>query len=312
MRAPIRCVSATVAAIRGSESVDDTEVLRYSAFTTTATGGNPAGVVLRADALDDAAMLAVAREVGFSETAFLSAAPRGVLEGADETHRTVRYFSPRAEVPFCGHATIATAIARAEREGTGVLVLHTRSGPVPVRTRRHDGRLSATLTSVPPRVLDAAPDDVDRVMDILGWGPEDLDAALPPRVAYAGAHHLVLAAGTRERLASLDYDLETLGELMAARGWTTLQLVHRTGPASFDVRDPFPPGGVFEDPATGAAAAAFGAYLAAVGAIDPPARLTLRQGQDMGRPSTLLIDVAADPSRGVDVTGGAVALDDER
>ncbi|MFC5064547.1 PhzF family phenazine biosynthesis protein [Actinomycetospora atypica] len=292
----------------GTRSSGPVEVLRYTAFTTTPAGGNPAGVVLRADGLDPAGMARIAADVGFSETAFLSAAPPDATPAPDETHCTVRYFSPRAEVPFCGHATIAAAVARAAREGTGTLVLHTRSGRVPVRTRWEGDALTATLTSVPPRVLPVDDADVDRTLDLLGWRRDELDPRLPPRVAFAGAHHLVLAAATRSRLARLEYDLEALGELMAARDWTTLQLVHRTGPRGFDVRDPFPPGGVFEDAATGAAAAALGAYLADLGAIEPPVRLTLAQGHDMGRPSTLLVDVAADPGRGVDVTGSAVPL----
>jgi len=79
-----------------------TTVLRYAAFTSDPAGGNPAGVVLDARGLDDQAMQAIAAEVGYSETAF-------VVDGS------VRYFSPKAEVPFCGHATIASAVARADR-----------------------------------------------------------------------------------------------------------------------------------------------------------------------------------------------------
>lgn len=279
-----------------------TEVLRYAAFTTTPAGGNPAGVVLSADDLDDAAMLRIAADVGYSETAFLSE-----RDGAG--HVTVRYFSPLAEVPFCGHATIATAIALADREGPATLVLRTRSGPVTVRTRREDGALLATLTSVPPRVAPVADADVDAALDALGWRRGELDPDLPPRVAFAGAHHLVLAAGTRERLATLDYDTDALGALMAARDWITVQLVHRLGATEFAVRDPFPPGGVYEDPATGAAAAAFGAYLHTLGAVEPPVRLTLHQGHDLGRPSLLLVGVPADLAEGVDVSGTAVPLD---
>jgi PhzF family phenazine biosynthesis protein len=278
-----------------------TEVLRYTAFTTTPAGGNPAGVVLSADDLDDAAMLRIAADVGYSETAFLSA-------GDGAGHHAVRYFSPRAEVPFCGHATIATAVALADREGPATVVLETRSGPVTVRTRHEDGALLATLTSVPPRVSPVAEADVDAAFAALGWRRDELDPSLPPRVAYAGAHHLVLAAATRERLAVLDYDMDALGALMAARDWTTVQLVHRLGATEFAVRDPFPPGGVYEDPATGAAAAAFGAYLRDLGAVAPPVRLTLHQGHDLGRPSLLLVDVPADPGVGIDVSGTAVPL----
>jgi PhzF family phenazine biosynthesis protein len=130
---------------------------------------------------------------------------------------------------------------------------------------------------------------------------------LPVRVAYAGAWHPVVAAATRQRLADLDYDFDVLGALMAEQDWTTVQLVHRTGPTSFDVRNPFPPGGVVEDPATGAAAAALGGYLRALSLVDVPATLSLRQGDDLGRPSRLTVTIPAGDG-GISVTGSAVAM----
>lgn len=91
---------------RLSEVPATPEVLRYAAFTEQGAGGNPAGVVLDARGLDDVERLAIAAEVGFSETAFVEpSATRGQYQ--------VRYFSPRAEVAFCRHATIAAAAAAA-------------------------------------------------------------------------------------------------------------------------------------------------------------------------------------------------------
>src|SRR5262249_50748727 len=154
--------------------------------------------------------------VGYSESAFLS--PRG----DDGAVLDVRYYSPEAEVAFCGHATIAAAVALAESRGPGDLVFVTREGDVPVRTRRDpDGGITATLTSVAPAVREVSAEDVDRALALLGWSAADLDPALPPRVAYAGVHHLVLAAATRERLADLDYDFEGLKAYMLERGLTT-------------------------------------------------------------------------------------------
>src|SRR3981189_747434 len=101
------------------------EILRLAAFTDTPAGGNPAGVVLDASTLDDTEMQAIAAAVGYSETAFVT----------DPATKTVRYFSPAAEVPFCGHATIATAVALAERDGPGDVVLATNAGAVAVRTQ---------------------------------------------------------------------------------------------------------------------------------------------------------------------------------
>src|SRR4051794_9841694 len=237
-------------------------------------------------------MQAVAAELGYSESAFVTPSGNG--------HFTVRYYSPLAEVAFCGHATIAAAVALGAE---GDLFFDTRAGRVAIRA----GGGSATLTSVEPSTKELTSGDLDELLAALDWPRGDLDPALPPRVAYAGVSHPIVAAGTRERLAALDYDFERLQRLMLARDWTTVQLVHRESPGLFHARNPFPPGGAFEDPATGAAAAALGAYLRELGIVDPPARVTVRQGEDMGRPSRL--EVTIPPGRGgVEVTGAAVEI----
>ncbi|GHD19995.1 oxidoreductase [Streptomyces violarus] len=275
--------------------------MRYVAFSTDPQGGNPAGVVLDATGADDAAMLAAAAEVGYSETAFVVPSGDGALD--------VRYFSPLAEVPFCGHATIATAVAHAERHGTGRLLLHTAAGPVTVTTDRSaDGTLVATLVSVAPRTAPIEKGDLAELLAILGWSEADLDPALPPRAAFAGAWHPIIAAASRDRLARLEYDMTALGTLMARTGWTTIDLVQRESPTVFHARNPFPPGGVVEDPATGAAAAAFGGYLRELGLVPTPATLTVHQGVDMGRPSTITVTVPTEADTGIAVTGPAVRI----
>ena len=208
---------------RARHTVGAVEILRYAAFSADPAGGNPAGVVLDATGASDADMLAVAAEVGFSETAFLF--PRG------ERTFDARYFSPLVEIPFCGHATIAAAVAYAERHGHGTMALATRGGRVDVTTGLgHDGRPRATLMSVPPRVADLADADLLAILDALDWDRADLDTALPARVAYAGAWHPIIAASSRSRLAKLDYDFDALGALMTARDWTTIDLVWRESP----------------------------------------------------------------------------------
>ncbi|MFE5537052.1 PhzF family phenazine biosynthesis protein [Streptomyces sp. NPDC056492] len=283
-----------------------TEVLRYTAFSADPAGGNPAGVVLDASGLDEAGMLRIAAGLGYSETAFLTAPPEG-LGGAEGRSFTVRYFSPKAEVPFCGHATVATAVALAERIGPGELVFATPAGTVPVSVTSSEEGLRAVLTSVEPYVEDVAPADLAEALAALDWPEADLDPGIPPRIAYAGARHLVLGAATRARLADLAYDFPRLEALMRRLDLTTVQLVHRAGPAEFDVRDPFPVGGVVEDPATGAAAAAFGAYARELGLVPAAAVLTLRQGDDMGRPGVLTVELRAGEPR-VRVGGSAVRI----
>ncbi|KOU08599.1 phenazine biosynthesis protein PhzF [Streptomyces sp. NRRL F-5755] len=298
------------------------EILRYSAFTDRPDGGNPAGVVLDAQGLDEADMLRIAKEVGFSETAFVTAteAPDRAhtsdrTHTPDDTHtpnRThrVRYFSPRAEVDFCGHATVATAVALAERGTPGALAFQTNAGRVDVMTEmaEADGHgLRATLTSVPTSSEPVAPQHLASALEALRWSEDDLDPAFPAHVAFAGNHHLILAAASRERLAELDYDFEALEALSRDQSWTTVHLFHRQTDTLFHARDPFPLGGVVEDPATGAAAAAFGGYLRAIGweAVGTP--ITVLQGYDMGRPSLLTVTTDASDPR-VSVSGQAVVL----
>ncbi|EHN75436.1 phenazine biosynthesis protein PhzF family [Streptomyces coelicoflavus ZG0656] len=272
------------------------EVLRYTAFSSTPDGGNPAGLVLDASGLDDAGMLGIAAGLGYSESAFLTAPPEG-LGGEEGRAYSIRYFSPKAEVPFCGHATVAAAVALAERIGPGELVFATRAGTVPVTVSEEDGTLRATLTSVEPHVEEVTDADLGEALAALDWPAADLDPAFPPRIAFAGARHLVLAAATRARLAELAYDFARLEALMHRLDLTTVQLVWRESGTVFHVRDPFPVGGVVEDPATGAAAAAFGAYARDLGLVPADAVLTLHQGEDLGRPGELTVTLRADDPR---------------
>jgi PhzF family phenazine biosynthesis protein len=275
----------------------DIEILRYAAFSADPAGGNPAGVVLDAGALTDAEMLAVAAEVGYSETAFLT-------EDRGAGGYRMRFFSPLAEVSFCGHATVGTAVALADRHGPGTYVFATNAGEVPVTV---DARRRATLTSVGARVAELPEEDLAALLAALRWSPSDLDPALPPRVAYAGAYHPVIAAASRQRLADLDYDVPVLKAMMEAKGWTTIQLVWRAGEDRFDVRDPFPVGGVYEDPVTGAAAAAFGGYLRDLGLVPPAAVVELAQGDDLGRPGRITVTLTPGED-GVRVSGTAVPI----
>src|SRR4051794_20245943 len=148
-------------------------LLRLAAFTTVPTGGNPAGVWI-GDALPtDDEMLATAADVGYSETAFLApATPR------EPGRFDVRYFSPLAEVPFCGHATIASGVALAERGLTaptdgvagGRIVLSTMGGRVEVAVAPgEDGLMRATLTSIATWSRDPEPALLDDALDLLGW-----------------------------------------------------------------------------------------------------------------------------------------------
>ena len=274
-------------------------LLRYAAFSRDPAGGNPAGVWIGQRLPPAAEMQRLATGVGYSETAFV-AAPDAA------GRRQVRYFSPLAEVPFCGHATIAAAVALADLGERGRQWLETAAGTVEVNVSLHEGAAMATLVSVPPRHASAPPPLLREALAALDWRADELDPAVPPARAYAGAWHLVLAAADRGRLARLDYDFDRLAAVMRAHGLITLQLVWREHDALFHARNPFPVGGVVEDPATGAAAAALGGYLRDAGLVRAPVRIAILQGEAMGRPGRLLVDIPA--SGGIAVSGHAVPI----
>jgi PhzF family phenazine biosynthesis protein len=279
------------------------ELLRLAAFTTDPSGGNPAGVWI-GDALPPAEeMQRIAGEVGYSETAFL------VPDGSGEPGRLrIRYFSPAKEIDFCGHATIASGVALAERGWPLSMVLRTNDGVVDLVVERGaDGRFRSTLTSVEPWVRELPTGSLDRLLDLLGWRRDELDPALPPMLAYAGVRHPIIAVRELATLGRLTYDFGPMRALMLEHDLTTIQLIWREGATRFRARDPFAAGGVVEDPATGAAAAALGAYLRDLGEITAPATFEIVQGVEMGRPSLLTVSIVEGDPR-VRVSGTAVPI----
>jgi PhzF family phenazine biosynthesis protein len=280
-----------------------TDVLRYAAFTMDGDGGNPAGVVLDARGLNAEQMQAIAADVGYSETAFLVKRP-------DEPNAyDVRYFAPLQEVPFCGHATIAAAVALVERFPADELIFHIPAGLVTIATFQNDeGELVAELTSVAPRTAQPERGLVSAALQALRWSADDLDPEYPVLLANAGSEHLVLVTKTRRRLADLNYDFDTLAALMRDHGLVTLQLIWPETEKRYHSRNPFAGSGVVEDPATGAAAAAFGGYLRELEMIGEDAAFTIIQGVDMGRPSKLDVSVVSGEP-GVRVTGAAHLID---
>ena len=273
-------------------------VSRIAAFSTEPSGGNPAGVWVGDTFPDAQTMLGIAAEVGFSETAFIT--PRLGLQ------RAIRYFSPEAEVSFCGHATIASGLVLGEMEGDASFELATSVGQVRVVVATSDGVREVALTSVVPRQEAMPPGLLTELLAALDWSIEELDGTVPPIRAYAGAWHAVLASSTLERLNRLEYDFNRLKAIMLHDGLTTLQLVYRENEDVFHSRNPFPVGGVYEDPATGACAAALGGYLRDHGLIATPAVVLVRQGEAMGRPSRITVEIP--PTGGITVRGSAVRI----
>ena len=274
-------------------------VQRLAAFSNGRSGGNPAGVLIGDSLPDVAAMQRIAREVGYSETAFAAA------EG--ESWR-VRYFSPESEVPFCGHATIALGAVLAMRHGEGIHALVLNDARITVEGRRDGELFAASLQSPPTRSAQAGRELVDAAMRLFALEAADLDPRLPAARIHAGADHLLVALADRRRLAHMDYDLAAGRALMAAAGLVTIALVQAREPQQFDVRNAFASGGVLEDPATGAAAAALAGYLRD---LDWPhgGFIRISQGDDMGMSSRLDAAIPASPGSSIKVSGTARLMD---
>jgi len=271
------------------------KILKIAAFSDGDVGGNPAGVAICEVFPEAANMQGIAAQVGFSETAF--AVPSG-------PRWRVRYFSPESEVPFCGHATIALGAALALRHGDGVFALTLNNAEITVEGRRGGDRVAAALQSPPTRSRPAAPAVVAEALALFGYTPDDLDLRIPPAVAHGGADHLVLALRSRAALAAMKYELDAGRRLMNREGWVTILLAHAETAQRFHTRNPFASGGVYEDPATGAATAAFAGYLRDIawphqGVID------IVQGEDMGVPCRLRAEIAPETGSSIRVSGTA-------
>ena len=274
---------------------------RIAAFSDNAMGGNPAGVLI-ADVLpEDAEMRRIAAEVGYSETAF--AMPIG------DSWR-VRYFSPESEVPFCGHATIALGAALAQQQGDGVFPLILNEAEITVEGRRDGDTVNAALQS-PPTRSEPIPDALlSEVLAMFGYTCDDLNPDLPPARAHGGAVHLVLTLNSRKALAAMHYDLAAGRELMNREGLITILFAWAETPRRFHTRNPFASGGVYEDPATGAATAAFAGYLRD---RDWPhgGSIEIIQGEDMGSRSRLSANIEDVPGSSIRVSGATRIIEED-
>jgi PhzF family phenazine biosynthesis protein len=284
------------------------KLLRIAAFSDADQGGNPAGVVITDSHPDETEMRRIATEVGYSETAF--AMPQG------DAWR-VRYFSPESEVPFALGAALALA------HGNGVYRLHLNSADITVSGECHGGQLSAALQSPPTHSEPMPAELLAAVLGLFGYVEDDLDLDIPPARVHGGADHLALCLNSRAALAAMHYELDAGRELMNRENLITILFAYAETPRRFHTRNPFASGGVYEDPATGAATAAFAGYG---GVYEDPATgaataafagylrdldwahegsIEIIQGEDMGIPSRLRAEIPAEAGSSIRVAGTA-------
>ncbi|MGY3449724.1 PhzF family phenazine biosynthesis protein [Bradyrhizobium sp. USDA 4353] len=274
-------------------------IQRIAAFTDGPRGGNPAGVVIGETLPEPAAMQAMAAEIGYSETAF--AAPDG--DGW-----RVRYFAPQAEVDFCGHATIALGAALARHERSGTFALKLNHADITVDGHHSTTEWGAAFRSPPTQTRALSPAALDEILALFGLTQGELDARIPPVIAHAGMDHPVIALRDRGRLAAIAYEFSRGQALAQRERYCTFALVHAETPELLHARNPFPFGGVYEDPATGAAAAALAGYLREL-AWPAQGPIVIRQGEDMGVPCCLQVDLDGPAGAPVKVSGSARSIE---
>jgi PhzF family phenazine biosynthesis protein len=225
------------------------------AFTSQPFAGNPAGVVLDADGLDERTMLLIARELKHSETAFVLSPKQG------GTYR-VRFFTPTQEVNLCGHATVATAwVLHRECKAAAALKQETKVGVLDLRVEKN----TVWMTQAPPTVepLDVA---TGEIAEVLGLMPADIAVSAGPiQRAYTGNRHLIVPVWTREAIDAAEPDLRVLANLNVCLRCETTHLFCAKDLTTSDTiytRDFAPAVGIAEDPVTGSANGALGGYFA--------------------------------------------------
>ena len=276
-------------------------IAKIAAFSDGHSGGNSAGVALTKVMPSAAEMQRLAAEIGFSETAFAE------IQADDKSWR-VRYFSPESEVPFCGHATIALGAELAKQYGDGKYQLTLNKANISVAGNRENDQYFAALQSPSThyQLLDSTL--IEETLAVFNYQSNQLSDAIAPAHIHAGADHYVIALKSRADLASMSYDLDQGRRFMHAHDLVTIMLVVAETDELFHVRNAFASGGVFEDPATGAAAAAFAGYLRD-NAQPNNGKITIIQGEDMGSRSIITAEFGSEAGSSIRVSGATRYLD---
>jgi trans-2,3-dihydro-3-hydroxyanthranilate isomerase len=258
-------------------------------FTDVPFAGNQLAVFTDAREIPEERLQSLAREINFSETVF-------VYPAAGDGHARIRIFTPTLELPFAGHPVLGTAFVLAGPLQLDELRLETGAGVVPVRLERDGSRIVFGWMRQPPVAAEPY-ERADELLTLLGVE----ESRLPVELYRQGPGHVFVGLPSPDALAGLRPDIDALLELsphgtvcFAGDGerWKSRCFV--------------PAHGVAEDPATGSAAGPLALHLARHGRIGFGDEIEIRQGAEIGRPSTLYA-VARSPED-IEVGGSAVVV----
>ncbi len=287
--------------------------LQADVFTDRPFTGNPLAVFPEAEGLSTEEMQSIAKEMNLSETTF-------VLPPTDRKARfRLRIFTPASELPLAGHPVVGTCFVLAERgaiplgEGTNRIFQECKAGILPVDIVVRDGKVEAVImTQSPPRFFDEC-DDRPLLAAAVGLPEAELlPEGLPAQVVSTAFPQLMVPAASLHHFGRIEPDLAAMRRVLRETESDcfmifTRECVHTA--SSVHARMFVP--GLGEDPATGSAAGALGAYLVKRGLAEanPTARILVEQGYEMGRPSAIHVEVDADDSGPTEVRVGGKAVE---
>lgn len=286
-------------------------IYQVDSFTRDLFSGNPAGVVANADGLTDHQMQQIARELNNSETAF-------ILSPETDNHDVwLRFFTPRVEVPICGHATVAAHYIRAQEKNLDTCTIMHRTGagilPLDIVKENNDYKIYMTQGKIEFRDPFEA-DIKDRICSALGITSNDLDDRCPVQVASTGHSKVMIGIKSKELLNNLQPDMHSLALIsreINCNGYFVFKLNSEQAEVLSEGRMFAPAIGINEDPVTGNANGPLGAYLLhhkIVSCSGDYFRFRAKQGEAINRPGIVEVEVKIDKGNPVKVKIGGEAV----
>jgi trans-2,3-dihydro-3-hydroxyanthranilate isomerase len=271
---------------------------RVDVFTTRPLEGNPLAVYPRATGLSKEEMEAIAREMNLSETTFVFPATNSAANYRN------RIFTPTGEIPFAGHPSIGTAYVAAleglvpKPEGASVVYQELEIGVLPLELIVEGGQVQKVIMTQGEPSLGKRLTSVAALAKALGVKASDIGSGkLAPQVASTGIASLQVPMRSLDVVKGLDPDTKKLAELLETLGPNvvcyTFSLAAESPDAQVHARAFAPQSGVREDPATGSAAGACGAYLASQGKLPAPS-FVIEQGVEIRHRSRIEVSVEVD------------------
>lgn len=250
------------------------KVILVKAFTKDKSQGNPAGVIFDADNLSDDQMTKISSELGFSESAF--------VQKSGKANFRIRFFTSTQEVDLCGHATIASIHALQE-EGKisgDVITIETKVGVLPIECRK-DGLIIMTQAEPQFGESDHNRKEIARLLNI----SEDDILNYPIEVISTGTPKLIIPVNSLETLFKIKPNLEGIKKYCqnhAIKGFYPFTFETMEKDSDFHARQFNPLAGIDEDPITGVAAGALGAYIVEYKLLDKN-NFVIEQGYGMNK-----------------------------